>query len=177
MLSLYFTTQLNPKQSNLRLDHNSFLDHECFLFTSDVLARHFSWNFKTLVDLSASDNLGVQPRYQMWYFLLSVRYVSRLVLHFNLAEPHIVHSVMSVFHSASWAERECFDLFGVFFSGHTDLRRILTDYGFTGYPLKKDFPVVGYVEVVYDEELENVIYVKTSLVQSKRDFFYESLWK
>ena len=119
-----------------------------------------------------------RPRYAVVYHLLSIANNQRIrVPAFLDGEPPAIESVVSIWRAADWFEREAFDLFGIVFEGHSDLRRILTDYGFDGHPLRKDFPTTGYVEVRYDDEQKRVVYEPVKLVQEFRSFDYMSPWE
>jgi NADH-quinone oxidoreductase subunit C len=133
--------------------------------------------FSTLVDITAVDHPGRAKRFDIVYHLLSMYQNHRLRLKASLREDQMVPSIISVHPSANWFEREIFDMFGILFSGHPDLRRILTDYGFRGHPLRKDFPTTGYTEVRYDEARKRVVYEPVSLVQEYRQFDFMSPWE
>ena len=133
--------------------------------------------FAQLMDVCGVDYLGREPRFDVVYHLLSLVHNQRLRLKVQVEEGMPVPSVVSVYSSANWWEREVFDLYGIPFEGHPDLRRILTDYGFEGHPLRKDFPLTGYVEVRYDEEQKRVVYEPVKLPQAFRNFDFESPWE
>jgi len=133
--------------------------------------------YKQLIDLCGVDFLDRAERFEVVYQLLSMHKNTRITVKVNVAEGLSVPSVESVFSSANWFEREVFDMYGVDFSGHSDLRRILTDYGFEGHPQRKDFPLSGYKEVVYDEEKKKVVYQPVSLEQPYREFESCSPWE
>ncbi|WP_353472597.1 NADH-quinone oxidoreductase subunit C [Salipiger sp. H15] len=133
--------------------------------------------FSTLVDITAVDYPNRPKRFDVVYHFLSMYQNHRIRLRVSVREDEIVPSVTSLHPSANWLEREVFDMFGILFSGHPDLRRILTDYGFRGHPLRKDFPTTGYVEVRYDEELKRVVYEPVKLVQEYRQFDFMSPWE
>lgn len=136
-----------------------------------------SCRFTTLVDVTAVDWPDRDRRFEMVYHLLSMATNARIRVKASLADGEIMPSVIGVFPVANWYEREVFDMYGVLFSGHPDLRRILTDYGFRGHPLRKDFPTTGYVEVRYDEEQKRVVYEPVKLVQEYRMFDFMSPWE
>jgi NADH-quinone oxidoreductase subunit C len=135
------------------------------------------FRFQQLVDITAVDYPDRAKRFDVVYHLLSLTRNQRVRITLQTDEDTPVPSVVSAYPSADWYEREVFDMFGVFFSDHPDLRRILTDYGFNGYPLRKDFPMTGYVEVRYDEELKRVIYEPVKLPQEFRQFDFLSPWE
>ena len=133
--------------------------------------------FKILVDICGVDWPERAKRFDVVYHLLSLTKNMRLRLHVHVAEGEAVPSVVAVYPAANWFEREAFDMYGIAFADHPDLRRILTDYGFSGHPLRKDFPLTGYVEVRYDDELKRVVYQPVQLVQEFRDFDFMSPWE
>jgi NADH-quinone oxidoreductase subunit C len=133
--------------------------------------------FTQLMDICGVDYLSREPRFDVVYNLLSISHNERLRLKIEVEEGLSVPSVTSVYSSANWWEREVFDLYGIPFDDHPDLRRILTDYGFEGHPLRKDFPLTGYVEVRYDEEQKRVVYEPVKLPQAFRNFDFESPWE
>jgi len=143
----------------------------------EFLKTDSTCQFSTLVDITGVDYPGRAKRFDVVYHLLSMYQNQRLRLRVSIREDQMVPSVISVHPSANWFEREVFDMFGILFSGHPDLRRILTDYGFRGYPLRKDFPTTGYTEVRYDEAQKRVVYEPVSLVQEYRQFDFMSPWE
>lgn len=143
----------------------------------DLLRTDAACKFSTLVDITAVDLPERAERFDVVYHLLSMYTNQRIRLKIAVREDEMVPSITSVHPSANWFEREVFDMFGILFSGHPDLRRILTDYGFRGYPLRKDFPTTGYTEVRYDEALKRVVYEPVKLVQEYRQFDFLSPWE
>ena len=133
--------------------------------------------FSTLVDITAVDYPSRDARFDVVYHFLSMYQNQRIRVRVAVREDDIVPSLTEIHSSAGWFEREVFDMFGILFSGHPDLRRILTDYGFRGYPLRKDFPTTGYTEVRYDEEQKRVVYEPVKLVQEYRQFDFMSPWE
>ena len=133
--------------------------------------------FSTLVDLTAVDYPGREKRFDVVDHFLSMYRNQRIRLRVAIREDEMVHSITNIHPSANWFEREVFDMFGILFSGHPDLRRILTDYGFRGHPLRKDFPTTGYTEVRYDEAQKRVVYEPVNLVQEYRQFDFMSPWE
>jgi NADH-quinone oxidoreductase subunit C len=133
--------------------------------------------FKQLMDITVVDYPARPERFEVVYSLLSLKHNIRARVKLTCDEDTPIPSATAVFNAANWAEREVWDLFGVFFSDHPDLRRILTDYGFEGHPLRKDFPLTGYVEVRYDEERKRVVYEPVNLVQEFRTFDFVSPWE
>ena len=133
--------------------------------------------FRQLVDITAVDYPEQTERFKMVYLLISHEFNNRIVLSYYINENEIVPSITQIFPSANWMEREVFDMYGVEFKDHPDLRRILTDYNFEGFPLRKDFPLTGHNEVRYSEDLKKVIYEPVKLEQNYRNFDYESPWE
>ncbi|MEL6198223.1 MAG: NADH-quinone oxidoreductase subunit C, partial [Pseudomonadota bacterium] len=133
--------------------------------------------FTTLIDITAVDWPGRDHRFDVVYHFLSMTQNQRLRVKIAVGEDEPVPSILDLHPSANWYEREVFDMFGVLFTGHPDLRRLLTDYGFRGHPLRKDFPTTGYVEVRYDETEKRVVYEPVSLVQEFRDYGQMSPWE
>ncbi|UWR16796.1 NADH-quinone oxidoreductase subunit C [Sulfitobacter sp. M368] len=133
--------------------------------------------FSTLIDITAVDYPGRAKRFDVVYHFLSMYQNHRIRLRVAAREMDMVPSLVDVHPSANWFEREIFDMFGILFSGHPDLRRILTDYGFRGHPLRKDFPTTGYTEVRYDEAQKRVVYEPVKLVQEYRQFDFMSPWE
>ena len=155
----------------LRVDRNALL--EVLAFLRDDANCHF----KCLVDLCGVDYPERPERFEVVYNLLSHLHNLRIRIKTSTDEDTPVPSVSGLFKSAAWFEREAWDLFGIFFTDHPDLRRLLTDYGFEGYPMRKDFPLTGYVEVRYDDEQKRVVYEPVSLTQEFRSFDYLSPWE
>jgi NADH-quinone oxidoreductase subunit C len=133
--------------------------------------------FTILIDICGVDYPSRPRRFDVVYHLLSIAKNRRVRIKIETEETAPVPSVVSVHPGADWFEREAFDMYGILFTGHPDLRRILTDYGFTGYPLRKDFPLTGYVEVRWDDEQKRVVYEPVRLVQEFRDFDFLSPWE
>ncbi len=134
------------------------------------------FSFTTLIDITAIDFPAKEKRFQLIYHFLSMTENKRCKITMAVSDKEAVSSITAIFECANWFEREIFDLFGITFSSHTDLRRILTDYGFEGHPLRKDFPTTGFLEVRYDEVEKRVVYEPTSLTQGYRDFDFLSPW-
>lgn len=142
------------------------------------LKNNTACQFKQVLDVTAADYPSRTNRFDVVYNLLSVRHNSRIRVKTYANETTPVPSITPLFNGANWFERETYDLFGVFFEGHPDLRRILTDYGFEGHPLRKDFPTTGYTEVRYDEEKKRIIYEPLELTQAWRNFTVgSSVWE
>ena len=143
----------------------------------DFLKTDPACKFSTLVDITAVDYPSRAKRFDVVYHFLSMYQNQRVRIRVAIREEDMVPSLVEVHPSANWFEREVFDMFGILFSGHPDLRRILTDYGFRGHPLRKDFPTTGYTEVRYDETQKRVVYEPVSLVQEYRQFDFMSPWE
>ncbi|TPE53870.1 NADH-quinone oxidoreductase subunit C [Amaricoccus solimangrovi] len=133
--------------------------------------------FTTLIDITAVDWPAREKRFDLVYHFLSMHLNQRVRVKAQVGEGEIAPSILPEFPSANWYEREVFDMYGILFSGHPDLRRLLTDYGFSGYPLRKDFPTTGYVEVRYSEEQKRVVYEPVKLTQEYRQFDFMSPWE
>lgn len=136
-----------------------------------------TFGFQQLIDLCGVDYPDRVERFEVVYHLLSMTRNARIRVKVSTDEVQPVPSVMSVYPCADWFEREAFDMYGMLFSGHPDLRRLLTDYGFQGHPLRKDFPMTGYVEVRYDDEQRRVVYEPVKLTQEFRQFDFLSPWE
>ncbi len=149
---------------------NAIVDVVTFLKSKKGLS------FTTLIDITAIDFPAKEKRFQLIYHFLSMTENKRCKIVTAVSDKEPINSVTSIFECANWFEREIFDLFGITFSSHPDLRRILTDYGFEGHPLRKDFPTTGFLEVRYDEVEKRVVYEPTSLTQGYRDFDFLSPW-
>jgi len=140
------------------------------------LKKDTSSLFNMLVDITVVDYPENDKRFEVVYFLLSLSYNTRIKIKTHVNEMTYLKSVSNIYSSANWAEREVWDMFGIYFKGHPDLRRILTDYGFEGHPLRKDFPLNGYTAVRYDDTRKIVLYESTELSQEYRNFDFQSPW-
>ena len=165
------SSKIKHDQINIFIEDNNLIEVMIFLKT------HSSTKFKQLIDITAVDYPERDKRFKMVYLLLSHEKNSRIKIEFDIKEGEILSSLTSIFPSANWMEREVFDMYGIEFKDHPDLRRILTDYGFKGHPLRKDFPLTGHNEVRYSEEDKKVIYEPVKLEQNYRNFDYESPWE
>ncbi|AXT33647.1 NADH-quinone oxidoreductase subunit C [Phaeobacter sp. LSS9] len=143
----------------------------------EFLKADATCKFSSLVDITAVDYPDRPKRFDVVYHFLSMYQNQRIRLRVSIREDEMLPSIVGIHPSANWFEREVFDMFGILFTGHPDLRRILTDYGFRGYPLRKDFPTTGYTEVRYDEAQKRVVYEPVSLVQEYRQFDFMSPWE
>ena len=165
------SSRINHEQLEIQIDKESLLDVVIFL------KKNNSTKFRQLIDITAVDYIGSENRFKMIYLLLSHEYNLRINITFSINEKEVVNSLTKIFPSANWMEREVFDMYGIKFNDHPDLRRILTDYGFSGYPLRKDFPITGHSEVRYSEEKKKVVYEPVKLEQNYRNFDYSSPWE
>ena len=165
------SSRINHEQLEIQIDKESLLDVIIFLKKND------STKFRQLIDITAVDYIGSENRFKMIYLLLSHEYNHRINITFSINEKEVVNSLTKIFPSANWMEREVFDMYGIKFNDHPDLRRILTDYGFSGHPLRKDFPITGHSEVRYSEEKKKVVYEPVKLEQNYRNFDFESPWE
>jgi len=166
------------KKSQINLDQLFIdVDVEDIISTILFLKTNEKCKFKQLIDITAVDYPQREKRFKIVYLLLSHENNLRIIININIEEKIIVPSIIKIFPSANWMEREVFDMYGISFKDHPDLRRILTDYGFTGYPLRKDFPLTGHIEVRYSEEKKKVISEPVKLDQEYRDFDFESPWE
>ena len=165
------SSSINHNILNINISKDTLVDVLAFLKTNS-----FS-RFRQLIDITAVDFIGKENRFRMVYLLLSHEYNLRIKIYFDINENEFVNSITKIFPSANWMEREVFDMYGIKFNDHPDMRRILTDYGFVGYPLTKDFPLTGHKEVRYSEEKKKVVYEPVKLEQNYRNFDYSSPWE
>jgi len=143
----------------------------------ELLKSNSNCKFSTLIDITAVDYPSATKRFEVVYHFLSMYLNHRIRIKAQVSDSEIVPSITEQYPSANWFEREVFDMYGILFSDHPDLRRILTDYGFRGHPLRKDFPTTGYTECRYDEAAKRVVYEPVSLVQEYRQFDFMSPWE
>jgi NADH:ubiquinone oxidoreductase subunit C len=141
-----------------------------------LLNNHTLWQFKSLIDITCYDTPKKIYRFSLIYNLISIHYNLRIRVLTKINELNHLFSVVGIYKSANWSEREVFDFFGIFFLGNKDLRRILTDYGFNGFPLRKDFPLTGYVDIYYDDSQKRICYRNLELTQDYRNFNLNSYW-
>ena len=142
-----------------------------------LLKTNKNIKFKQLIDITTVDYPENQKRFKIVYLLLSHELNQRIILSYYIDENQQIPSLTKIFPSANWMEREIFDMYGIKFTDHPDLRRILTDYGFEGHPLRKDFPLTGHTEVRYSEDKKKVVYEPVKLEQNYRNFDFESPWE
>ena len=164
-------SEINFGQLYIDIDVEHLISSILFLKTNDKC------RFKQLIDITAVDYPEKEERFKMVYLLLSHENNLRIIINVNADEEKTVPSITKIFPSANWMEREVFDMYGISFKDHPDLRRILTDYGFEGYPLRKDFPLTGHTEVRYSEDKKKVVYEPVKLEQEYRKFDFESPWE
>ena len=168
------------KITNIELIHDNLIltcDRESLIQNIDTLKRNVEFKFRQLIDILGIDYPQKDKRFEVVYLFLSHEKNFRISLKIHIDENEIVPTLTCIFPSANWQEREVFDMFGIKFADHPDLRRILTDYEFEGYPLRKDFPLTGHKEVRYSAEHQKVIYEPVKLAQDYRDFDFESPWE
>ena len=173
-------SELTTKINSSKINHSQIyisIDKEDLLEVILFLKNNEQTKFRQLIDITAVDYPQNDKRFKLVYLLLSHEYNSRLILDYFINEDEIVPTITQVYPAANWMEREVFDMYGITFKNHPDLRRILTDYGFEGYPLRKDFPLTGHNEVRYSEDEKKVIYEPVKLEQNYRNFDYESPWE
>tara|TARA_B100001250_G_scaffold380611_1_gene372195 strand:- start:702 stop:1298 length:597 start_codon:yes stop_codon:yes gene_type:complete len=164
-------SKIKHGQIYLNIDPDDLLDVILFLKTNN------NTKFRQLIDITAVDYPENKKRFKLVYLLLSHEFNHRLIVDCWINENEIINSIISMFPSSNWMEREVFDMYGINFKNHPDLRRILTDYDFKGHPLRKDFPLTGHNEVRYSEDKKKVIYEPVKLEQNYRNFDYESPWE
>tara|TARA_Y100001970_G_C14183201_1_gene831013 strand:+ start:258 stop:848 length:591 start_codon:yes stop_codon:yes gene_type:complete len=173
-------SELTTKINSSQIKHDQIylnIDPKDLLEVIALLKKNDQIKFRQLVDITAVDYPENKKRFKMVYLLLSHEFNHRIIIDYFISESEIVSSLTSIYPSANWMEREVFDMYGITFKDHPDLRRILTDYGFEGHPLRKDFPLTGHNEVRYSEDKKKVVYEPVKLEQNYRNFDYESPWE
>jgi len=173
-------SELTTKIKRTKINHEHIcinIENENLLEVVLFLKNNNETKFKQLIDITAVDYPENERRFKLVYLFLSHEFNSRILIDFFINENEIVTSLTSIFPSSNWMEREVFDMYGIKFKDHPDLRRILTDYGFIGHPLRKDFPLTGHNEVRYSEDDKKVVYEPVKLEQNYRNFDYESPWE
>tara|TARA_Y100001935_G_scaffold226651_1_gene204443 strand:- start:27 stop:620 length:594 start_codon:yes stop_codon:yes gene_type:complete len=173
-------SELTTKIKFSEIKHNQlYLNIECknLIDVLVFLKNNVTTKFKQLIDITAVDYPNETQRFKLAYLLLSHEYNKRIILSYSINENEVIPSIINIFPSANWMEREVFDMYGIKFKDHPDLRRILTDYNFEGFPLRKDFPLTGHKEVRYSENEKKVVYEPVKLEQNYRNFDYESPWE
>ena len=164
-------TEIKHNQIYVDIDKDDLIDVILFIKTNK------DTKFRQLIDLTVVDYPERTQRFKVVYLFLSHEFNQRMIVSYFINEKELITALTSIFPSANWMEREVFDMYGVNFKDHPDLRRILTDYGFEGHPLRKDFPLTGHTEVRYSEEKKGIISEPVKLEQNYRNFDYESPWK
>ena len=164
-------SEIKHDQLYIEIEKSDLIDVTLFLKTNK------DTKFRQLIDITVVDYPEEIQRFKIVYLFLSHEFNKRIILNYYISENELISSLTSIFPAANWMEREIFDMYGVNFKDHPDLRRILTDYGFKGYPLRKDFPLTGHSEVRYSEEQKKVISEPVKLEQNYRNFDYESPWE
>ena len=164
-------TEIKHNQLFIEIEKDDLVDVTLFLKTNN------STKFRQLIDITVVDYPEQIKRFKIIYLFLSHEFNQRIILSYFINENELISSLTSIFPAANWMEREVFDMYGVNFKDHPDLRRILTDYGFEGHPLRKDFPLTGHSEVRYNEAQKKVISEPVKLEQNYRNFDYESPWE
>ena len=173
-------SELTTKIKDSKIRHNQLyitINSEDLLDVVLLLKTNKNTKFRQLIDITAADYPENQQRFKMIYLLLSHEFNQRIILSYFINENEPISSLTKIFPSANWMEREIFDMYGIKFSDHPNMRRILTDYEFHGHPLRKDFPLTGHDEVRYSEDEKKVIYEPVKLEQNYRNFDYESPWE
>ena len=173
-------SELTTKINNTEIKHNQIYietDKEDIIDVAIFLKTNQDTKFRQLIDITVVDYPEQNQRFEVVYLFLSHEFNQRLIVKYSIAENEVIPSITSIFPSANWMEREVFDMYGIKFKNHPDLRRILTDYGFKGHPLRKDFPLTGFNEVRYSEKEKKVIYEPVKLEQNYRNFDFESPWE
>ena len=173
-------SELTTRIKESKIKHNQLyvtINSEDLLDVILMLKTNKNIKFKQLIDITAVDYLENQKRFKIVYLLLSHEFNQRIILNYFISENEKISSLTKIFPSANWMEREVFDMYGIKFNDHPDMRRILTDYGFEGHPLRKDFPLTGHTEVRYSEEKKKVVSEPVKLDQEYRNFDFESPWE
>ena len=173
-------SELGTKINNSEIKHNQIyleIDSEDLIDVVLFVKTNKNTKFRQLIDITVVDYPERSKRFKIVYLFLSHEFNQRMLLSYEISENEVISSLTPIFPSANWMEREVFDMYGVNFKDHPDLRRILTDYGFEGHPLRKDFPLTGHTEVRYSEGQKKVVSEPVKLEQNYRNFDYESPWE
>ena len=179
-LEKIINSELNTKINSSYISHEELrlnIDPEDISEVVLFLKNNPNTKFRQLIDITAVDYPENERRFRLVYLLLSLENNKRISIDYYIKENDPINSLTSIYPSANWMEREVFDMYGIIFKDHPDLRRILTDYNFKGHPLRKDFPLTGHNEVRFNEEIKKVIYEPVKLEQNYRNFDYESPWE
>jgi len=164
-------TEIRHEQLYINIDNEDLIDVTLFIKSNE------NTKFRQLIDITVVDYPENAQRFKVVYLFLSHEFNQRIILSYLISENEVISSLTSIYPAANWMEREVFDMYGVKFKDHPDMRRILTDYGFEGHPLRKDFPLTGHTEVRYSEDQKKVISEPVKLEQNYRNFDYESPWE
>jgi len=173
-------SELTTKIKKSEIRHEQLyvdIDHEDLIDVTSFFKSNKNTKFRQLIDITVVDYPEKEQRFKVVYLFLSHEFNQRIILSYLINENEIIPSLTSIYPAANWMEREVFDMYGVKIKNHPDLRRILTDYGFEGHPLRKDFPLTGYEEVRYSEDEKKVIKEPVKLEQNYRNFDYQSPWE
>ena len=173
-------SELTTKIKASKIKHNQLylnIDTKNLIDVTLFIKNNQNTKFRQLIDITVVDYPENSQRFKVVYLFLSHEFNQRIILSYLISENEVIPSLTSIYPAANWMEREVFDMYGVKFKGHPDLRRILTDYGFEGHPLRKDFPLTGHTEVRYSEDQKKVIKEPVKLEQNYRNFDYESPWE
>ena len=173
-------SELTTKIKKTEIRHDQLyinIESEDLLNVALFIKNNENTKFRQLIDITVVDYPEKSQRFKVVYLFLSHEFNQRIILSYLINENEVIPSLTSIFPAANWMEREVFDMYGVKFKDHPDLRRILTDYGFEGHPLRKDFPLTGHTEVRYSEDQKKVISEPVKLEQNYRNFDYESPWE
>ena len=160
-----------------KIFYEAYFNYENTLKLFQELKNSKLFSFDQLIDITAIDYPSKEKRFELIYILISMKKNKRIILKTSINENDSIDSIIQIFKASNWYERECYDLFGIKFKNHPDLRRIMTDYNFEGHPLRKDFPLTGHTEVRYDDLEKKVIYEPVKLTQEYRNFDYMSPWE
>ena len=164
-------TEIRHEQLYINIDNEDLIDVTLFIKSNE------NTKFRQLIDITVVDYPENAQRFKVVYLFLSHEFNQRIILSYLIGENEVIPSLTPIYPAANWMEREVFDMYGVKFKDHPDMRRILTDYGFEGHPLRKDFPITGHTEVRYSEDQKKVISEPVKLEQNYRNFDYESPWE
>ena len=179
-LEKLISAELSSKIKNSEIENDELIieiNENDLIEVVQFLKSNIQCKFRQLIDIAGVDYPDEEKRFKLVYLLLSHENNTRIKLSINFESNKIINSITKIFPSANWMEREVFDMYGIKFKNHPDLRRILTDYGFKGHPLRKDFPLTGFNEVRYSEKEKKVIYEPVKLEQNYRNFDFESPWE
>ena len=179
MLTLNGTGEIIPFLANsfFKSEKTNFMENDMLLVGLNCLKKHTNYQYALLSCVSGLDFLYSKQRFGLVYELVSLKFSNRVRLKIYVNEITPVNSIMTVFKNADWWEREIWDLYGIYFRGHKDLRRILTDYGFEGFPMRKNYPLSGFVELRYDQNKKRIVVEALELAQDFRTFAFANPWK